>query len=512
MAMRAGIALDVSRRRARLLPWTRIAVVVAIVALAVPTSAVIGSAAPASPFTLSPTSLPNAGGLVLVRLDPAYTGPCPLTTTNPGVALTNCVPSKGAFDLWIPPSAQPRPLVTTFTFMGTVDGMPPTTATSTVTQAAAPTSPTFVALGDSYTSGEGNRDPANGGWVDLNGRPDRTPTADDGCDRSWLSYPRRAATWTATQPSLPRMRFVFLSCSGVTTSDIWSGSPAAADGLRGQTLRHLEGVQLADTADLSHARIVTLTAGANDVGYGPVSSACTMPGVVNTQAVSVAPIAAGGRLLASRVATRGSRGTRAARPRKRPCTARLRGSPLGPLPPTELHLEQALVGTYLQIEAEAPDAALYVVGYPYLVPASLSPSNIRNGCSSLPGTEIRDLARVEVTLDTAIQQAARAVGAHYVDPNRGASADFPDHTLCSSRGVWFYGLSRVPAYSYHPNVLGQIALFDDLRSSIKRSGVATPTLCQRLQLVHHRFDVLHAVVPWTWGSLAAPGCARSGGE
>lgn len=70
------------------------------------------------------------------------------------------------------------------------------------------------------------------------------------------------------------MQFVFLACSGVTTSDIWSGSPAASYGFRGPTTRHMEGVQLDDTPDLRHARIVTMTVGANDIGFSPVGVLC----------------------------------------------------------------------------------------------------------------------------------------------------------------------------------------------------------------------------------------------
>jgi lysophospholipase L1-like esterase len=429
--------------------------VATLLLLTVPTSVGIGFASSVPPLTIFPSSLPSAGGLVSVQIDPSYVGACPLTTTNPGVSLANCSPPKDHFDVWIPPNTQSTALVTTFKFSGSIGGQP-TTTSSSVTQAAPTTSLTYVALGDSYSSGEGNLDARNGGWVDLNGRPDKMPTANDGCDRSWLSFPRRTATWMATTPHFPKMQFVFLACSGETTSDIWSGSPATSHGLLGPTLRHLEGVQLDDTPDLSRARIVTLTAGANDVNFAPVGASCPPSAALRTDVVAVH-----------------DRDARA-QPRSRRCTARTPVAWLRHLLSTVARLEPTLAATYAQIEAEAPNAAFYVMGYPYLVPPSPSPTELRNGCDAIPGSGMSTLARLEVAMDTAVKQAARAVGAHYVDPNGSSPSDFPSHTVCSQKGVWFNGLLSVAAYSYHPNAKGQVRLFEYLRSSIQRYGLALP--------------------------------------
>lgn len=450
---------------------------VAVIALSVPASMGVGWAADPPPFTVSPATLPSAGGLEDVQIAPGYVGPCPLTTTNPGVSLASCEPSTDSFDVWVPPNTSSGALVTTFDFSGSIGGMPPTTSSASVTQPAPTTSPTYVALGDSYSSGEGNPDPRNGGWVDLDGTPDRSPTADDGCDRSWLSYPRRAATWMSTTSHFPRMQFVFLACSGVTTSDVWSGSPAASYGLHGPTARHMEGVQLDDTPDLRHARIVTMTVGANDIGFNPGGVLCVPESDAHLE---------GGSPATRAPVTRGAASDGVdvvadalTQPESRPCTHVSADASLTASPSEFVHLEHTLVATYAHVETAAPDAALYVMGYPYLVPPSPSPRVLRDGCDSIPGRKLASLAKLEVGLDAAVQQAAKVVGATYVDPNGDSPADFPAHTICASKGVWFNGLLRVSSYSYHPDATGQVKLFEFLRSSIEAHGLAPHAVCGR---------------------------------
>lgn len=456
----------------------RIVAATAVIALTAPVSMGVGWASVPPPLTVSPPTLPSAGGLEHVQIASGYVGSCPLTTTNPGVSLAGCVPPINTFDVWVPPNTSSSPLVTTFTFSGSIGGMPPSTSSSSVTQSAPTTSRTFVALGDSYSSGEGNPDPRNGGWVDLNGRPDRTPTARDGCDRSWLSFPRRAASWMATESDFPRMRFVFLACSGVTTSDIWSGSPAGSYGLHGSTTRHMEGVQLDDAPDLRRARIVTMTVGANDIGFSPVGVLCIPESTTHPEGGSPAARAPEARSSASEGEKVVADELR--RPESRSCKHGSTVLSPSASPSKFVHLEQTLAATYSHVEAAAPDAALYVMGYPYLVPPSPSPGILKHGCDAIPGVEMASLAKLEVGMDAAVREAAKAVGATYVDPNGDTPADFSDHTICSTKGVWFNGLMSVPSYSYHPDATGQVKLFEDLRSSIEAHGLAPRAVCGRL--------------------------------
>jgi GDSL-like Lipase/Acylhydrolase family len=282
----------------------------------------------------------------------------------------------------------------------------------------------------------------------------------------------------STESNFPPMQFVFLACSGVTTSDIWPGSPARSYGLRGSTTRHMEGVQLDDTPDLRHARIVTITVGANDIGFSPVGVLCIPESTTHREGGSPATRVPNARSSA----TEGEDvvGHELTKPETKPCTHGSTIPSVRPSPSKIDHLEKALVATYSHVEAAAPDAALYVMGYPYLVPPSPSPGVLRTGCDSIPGMEVAPLAKLEVALDTAVKEAAKVVGANYVNPNGGTPADFPDHTICSTKGVWFNGLMSVSNFSYHPNATGQVKLFEDLRSSIEVHGLAPRASCGRL--------------------------------
>jgi lysophospholipase L1-like esterase len=98
----------------------------------------------------------------------------------------------------------------------------------------------LAALGDSYSSGEGN--------------PPFDPAA-DGCDRSAQAWPLLAAAelgWRATN----------LACSGAQTTDLvnlFKGQPAQTQALAGLRPR---------------PDVVTITIGGNDAGFASVLAAC----------------------------------------------------------------------------------------------------------------------------------------------------------------------------------------------------------------------------------------------
>ena len=139
-----------------------------------------------------------------------------------------------------------------------------------VVTVAAPPPATYVALGDSYSAGEGNPGKAPTPWLDRLGSP---TTLDNGCDRSAVAYPVAVTKWLKSQNGLPSMSLRFLACSGATTEDLWdSGAHAAGFEAASAT----EPQQLLDTGDLSAARIVTVTIGGNDLGFANILYECSL--------------------------------------------------------------------------------------------------------------------------------------------------------------------------------------------------------------------------------------------
>jgi lysophospholipase L1-like esterase len=109
---------------------------------------------------------------------------------------------------------------------------------------------TDVAMGDSFSSGEGNG-PFEGG-TDIDGT--------DTCHRSSVAYPRLLQNDTSLNLGMT----AFVACSGATTSAItgpgtYNSEPPQVDALSDST------------------QVVTLTIGGNDVGFTDYATACVWP-------------------------------------------------------------------------------------------------------------------------------------------------------------------------------------------------------------------------------------------
>jgi len=331
-------------------------------------------------------------------------------------------------------------------------------------------SSTYVALGDSFSSGEGN---FNKGWVNYNGSADNSATATDGCDRSSQAYPELVQSWMKTKPALklPSMQLSFLACSGATTTSIWPNSPAASRGLAdgsGNNFNNGESPELNDTAELAHARIVTLSAGGNDVNFSTLIETCLLASYGHT-AKGVALAA-----LLSPVLGYSADDLFAAGPQL--C------SESSPVPSVSkvfsniTTLEPILQSLYMTIRSEAPHAAIYVMGYPDEIPPTPTAAQKKSGCGGLSGSYLPFLSKVGPALNAAVSQAAKAAGISYVDPNTGpfSFVGKVDHSLCNASSTWFYavhtqGISKTLSAingSFHPNASGQSAMASTLEASI----------------------------------------------
>jgi GDSL-like Lipase/Acylhydrolase family len=151
--------------------------------------------------------------------------------------------------------------------------------------AGQPSGPTaIVSLGDSFISGEGGRWLGNGseasgtrsgtdraafdcdGWGDCDYDPGRVYGASDesGCHRSDVA-PIRSAPVAVEEK-------VNLACSGARVVNVWA---ASANG-QGHFGEPPQVDQLAVLAWRAEVRMVVLTAGANDVGFGELVASCAL--------------------------------------------------------------------------------------------------------------------------------------------------------------------------------------------------------------------------------------------
>ncbi|MFJ9121279.1 SGNH/GDSL hydrolase family protein [Streptomyces sp. NPDC102394] len=292
---------------------------------------------------------------------------------------------------------------------------------------AAPSGSPYAALGDSYSSGEGNPP-----YLPL------TDTHDDQCHRSVDAYPvvlGRQGVFSR-QPFNPDTDFV--ACSGADTVSLRLGRSHEAGQFRA--------LGPATTT-------VTLSVGGNDLGFSDLAQACFHVGPSgnpNCKNGKVDNPAGGGKI------------TRAER---------------------EIWLTEHLYlhTLYQEIHTRAPQARIYVLLYPHLIAMR------GRACSTGPGSysarniiwfhDMVDYLDQHITAEAAI---ARDAGAdiRVADPR---PAFDNGHTLCSTAS-WIHGVSfrtddctwasrgsACFAATFHPTSEGQQAFADAIRQASSAS-------------------------------------------
>ena len=295
----------------------------------------------------------------------------------------------------------------------------------------------YVAMGDSYSSGEGIQpyDPdSDFSYLGML----------NACHRSVSgAYPRMVAASLGSDAE-----FHFTACSGAETTQLSIyavDDPATTYDNDGNTdwgqLQDLYGeLPQTDQGWLTpQTTLVTLSVGGNDARFSDVLTGCIL-----TLSDCINP---GYKL------TRHSNG-------------KVDPQPLTDFEPVVIGLLKShLLSVYRDIAALAPNAEIIVLGYPELFPASPPASCLIGLGLSLSGADQAWLNKMGSMLDSTVHSAVSAVAAqgvniHYVDPVPG----YTGHEICSPN-PWINGLVswsrsgsglKVPgAGSFHPTLAGQ---------------------------------------------------------
>jgi lysophospholipase L1-like esterase len=264
---------------------------------------------------------------------------------------------------------------------------------------------TYVALGDSYTSG-----PA----IPTQLSPVTDPTAPTTCLRSSENYPSLTARALG-------LDLVDASCGGATTVDMdrsqGAGIPPQLDAVRATT------------------SLVTLGIGGNDLGFATIAADCAAYTPWGPTRVGWS------------------------------CRAHYTAGGVDQLATAARGVEIRVARVLREIRARAPRAAVFVVGYPDIVPPTGS------GCwPRLPFTDgdVGFLRGTETELNTALATAAADAGDHYVD----TATPSADHSACASRAArWVEPvLPSRGSYPLHPDAAGMVGMARVLETALRSAG------------------------------------------
>jgi len=267
----------------------------------------------------------------------------------------------------------------------------------------------YVALGDSYTSG-----------------PKISPLTSTpiGCDRSSRNYP----SVVAKELGLKAADFRDVSCSGATTSDL-TAPQSTGNGTNPAQLSALT----------TGTRLVTLGIGGNDIGFSSLITKCVGTGTLFKLADRVTDITG-----------------------KAPCKEKYTSGDTDEVTQKIRATGGRLTRVLNEIERRAPNARIYVVGYPSILPVKGTACG--RGLPIAPG-DVTFLRQKQQELNTMLGQRAQAAGATYVDtftPSAG-------HDACSPAATrWIEPLRpSSPAAVVHPNARGERGMATAVLSAVR---------------------------------------------
>lgn len=122
--------------------------------------------------------------------------------------------------------------------------------------------------------------------------------------------------------------------------------------------------------------------------------------------------------------------------------------------------------TFATVKADAPNAQVYVLGYPDILPSS-------GGCyPTVPLTngDTSYLNTLELDLNAAIQAGAAQAGVHFVSDY----SQFEGHGACASgSNQWINAIIPTSGgISVHPNATGEQQMADILESALAANGIS----------------------------------------
>ncbi len=351
----------------------------------------------------------------------------------------------------------------------------------------------YLALGDSYSSGEGDTElnPQTNDKYYLDGTDkdgtDRSPR--EKCHVSSRSYPFYLASIMQVRDDMKSV-----ACSGAVIDDLSGegeymgqrtddGTPRLQGAANPENLQldamnqYIPGrVRQIELVKQAKPRVITLTAGGNDAHFGEIISTCINVPFLSSDATATCYFAdsdSGRATLRNYISDQ----------------------------------YEPLKKLYISLHAASPDSKIYVVGYPQFVNHTVD--NRQCAANVRLNKAEREMVNESVGyMNSVIEHAAAAAGVKYID----ISDALKGHMLCDSKenpgqvyvtGIALGGTNETQE-SYHPNDGGHVMMTNAIKRAVDGQSLLAYRYCDGGVTLCPDTSVVKPDAPSYFGALQKP--------
>ena len=315
-----------------------------------------------------------------------------------------------------------------------------------------PTKLDYLALGDSYSSGEGDTEKNSATrqkyyrqLTDVN-EDKKQGIPGEKCHISTRSYPYKLAQYMELKQTGTK-QWDTVACGGATIHDLNGSNSGGYDGQNDRlrdyadknTLQNMAlneiipgRVKQIEFVKKYQPKVITLTAGGNDVGFGKKIQSCIDPRV----SILTCDWAK------NEMDTLGSQ---------------IKGQ-----------FDQ-LVELYKELKAASPGSKIYAIGYPQFI-TDAEPAACGLNAGAIDLDERRMVVRATQYMNEVIEAAARKAGVKYVDISQALNGG----KMCEKHQIYMTGIVGLGEQeSYHPNKFGHTMIFVEIAKQLNHESLLT---------------------------------------
>ena len=310
----------------------------------------------------------------------------------------------------------------------------------------------YLALGDSYSSGEGDTEKNNATGqkyyrqlTDVN-EDKKQGIPGEKCHISTRSYPYKLAQYMELKQTGTK-QWDTVACGGATIYDLNGSNSGGYDGQNDRlrdyadknTLQKMAlnemipgRVKQIEFVKKYQPKVITLTAGGNDVDFGGKIRSCVDP-------------------------------------RERWDTCDWAKKDMDTLGSQIKGQFDRLVELYKELKAASPGAKIYAIGYPQFITDS-EPAACGLNARAIDLDERRMIVRATQYMNEVIEAAARKAGVKYVDISQALNGG----KMCEKYQIYMTGIVGFGEQeSYHPNKFGHTMIFVEIAKQLNHESLLT---------------------------------------